>query len=74
MVEKQRIVIDQNLINDLERLQVALEELYLGEESSYQIYVHEKHLAQLEGVFDQIIMKNGLRPVNFDYSLMRSVH
>ena len=74
MVEKQRIVIDQVLINDLDRLHVALEQLYLGEQNTYQIYVHEKHLAQLEGVFDQIIMKNGLRPVNFDYSLMRSVH
>jgi hypothetical protein len=74
MAAKQRIVIDQGLIDDLENLQQALEELYLGEENSYQVYVHEKHLAQLEQVFDHIIMKNGLRPVNFDYSLMRSVH
>ena len=74
MIEKQRIVIDEALISNTDSLQAALEQLYLGEETSYQIYVHEKHLAQLEGVFDQIIMKNGLRPVNFDYSLMKSVH
>ncbi len=71
--EQTRIVIDDNLLADSRHLHQALTELYLGEHQNYQIYVHERHLLRLEKVMDEIILKYGLRPVNFDYCLMRSL-
>lgn len=72
-MQQQRIVVDQNLLDNSETLLSALEELYLSESQSYQVYVHRKHLAQLDGFFDQIIFKHGIRSVSFDYFLMDSV-
>ncbi len=72
-IEKNRIVIDDAKIADTRNLYQALHELYLGEKQSYQIYVHEKHLSQLNKIMDEIIMKCGLRNVSFDYSLMRTL-
>lgn len=71
--QQQRIVVDQELLDNSETLLLALEELYLSESKSYKVYVHRRHLAQLDGFFDQIIFKHGIRAVNFDYYLMDSV-
>lgn len=72
-MENQRIVVDQHLLDNSEQFAGVLEELYLKEGFSYQVYVHKKHLAQLDGVFDQIIQKHGLKSVSFDYCLMDSI-
>ena len=71
---KTRIVVDERLIEHSDVLYEALKELYLGENQTYQIYVHEKHLARLEKVMDDLIRKHGLKNVGFDYSLMKSFY
>lgn len=69
-----RIIIGQDHIENAQYLYEALVELYLGEEETYQVFVHERNLDALEYLFDQIIMKYGVRPVNFNYSLMMDLH
>ncbi|MCB0367123.1 MAG: hypothetical protein KDD68_17115 [Bdellovibrionales bacterium] len=73
-MNNQRIIIGQDRIDNSQDLYEALVELYLGHEETYQVFIHERNLGVLEHLFDQIIMKYGVRPVNFNYSLMMDLH
>lgn len=68
-----RIVIDEASLAAPRELHEVLEKLYLGPEQTYQVYVQLKHLLRLEKIMDEIIMKNGIRAVSFDYSLRFSL-
>lgn len=72
-MDTERIVIEQNNIEKSQELHDTLEKLYLGEPKKYHIYVHQKHLNKLEELFDQIIMKYGIRGVSFEYFLMENL-
>jgi len=63
------IVISDALLHDQDKLRHQLKILYTGVPATFRVYVHEKNLPKLEKVFDEIIMKEGIRDVNFNYIL-----
>ena len=48
----------------------VLEELYLGPAGDYELELPVTRVKEIEGIFDRIISRHGLREVAFSYSVL----
>lgn len=57
---------------DIQGLAQVLTQLYLGPSAAYTIYFAPLHLHDIEKIFDGLILKHGIRPVQFSYRIGHS--
>lgn len=63
------VFLNEQMFCDLEKLKIFLTELYLGPSTDYELTFTLFYLNTINKVFDEIIMRYGIKSVTFTFNI-----